>query len=504
MTPQNQKNSLLFDKFQILQCLKKDIFSSVYIAHHVYLGKKILLKTLNTQEIPDSTWLERFKREAKILARLDHPNIIKILDFGSHAEQFYISFEYFESNNLRTFIRKTPPTTRQKYDIFMQISHGLAAAHKANVIHRDIKPENILINDAEKVKIADFGLAISTDEKLLTQKSSIIGTPAYMSPEQIKGNELTIQSDLFSLGIVGFEIFSGKNPFVGEDINQTINNILNLKWDKLEPCLKTVPSDMVIVIQKLLNPDPRDRYQTTDEILRQFDSIDKPVQPKKMSFRLAYLIAPLVVLIIISVLYFLKKDENHISQFATNVEKSLPIDSPRDSSIIPEVVKPAIRGNHSKPEQLEVPELSAPGKFKVESFPAAEFFIDSQKITGEYTTLSAGQHLFELVHPAYPPYREIITISPGQEIQKTIKIDTLFGYFSCYIYPWGKLYIGEEDYGQSPFFKPFKLNPGIYILRIQNPNYPPHTDTLSITKKETTFYKIDLDQLSKITPADSS
>lgn len=504
MISKNLNNSLLFDKFQILQCLKKDIFSSVYIAHHVYLGKKILLKTLNTQEIPDSTWLERFKREAKILARLDHPNIIKILDFGSHAEQFYISFEYFESDNLRTYIRKTHPTTKQKYDIFMQISSGLATAHKTNVIHRDIKPENILINNAEKVKIADFGLAISTDEKLLTQKSSIIGTPAYMSPEQIKGDELTIQSDLFSLGIVGFEIFSGKNPFVGEDINQTINNILNLKWDKLESYLKGIPSDMIIVLQKLLNPDPRDRYQTADEILKHFDSIDKPVQPIKKSLRLSYLIAPIVVLIIISLLYYLKKDENNISQLSPNVENNLPIDSPRDSSIIPEVVKPAITGNHSKSEQPGVTELSAPGRFRVESFPAGEFYIDSRKITGEYITLSAGPHLFELVHPAYPTYREIITISPGQEMQRTIKIDTLFGYLSCYIYPWGRLYIGEEDYGQSPFFKPFRLNPGIYSIRIQNPNYPLLTDTLSITKKETTYYKIDLDQLTNITPADSS
>lgn len=504
MTPQIKNNSLLFDKFQILQCLKKDIFSSVYIAHHVYLGKKILLKTLNTQELPDSTWLERFKREAKILARLDHPNIIKILDFGSHAEQFYISFEYFESNNLRTFIRKTPLTTRQKYDIFMQISRGLAAAHKANVIHRDIKPENILINEAKKVKIADFGLAIFTDEKLLTQKSSIIGTPAYMSPEQIKGNELTIQSDLFSLGIIGFEIFSGKNPFVGEDINQTINNILNLKWDKLEPSLKTAPSDITLVIQKLLNSKPQDRYQNANEILKQFDSIEKPAQSKKMPFRLSYLIIPLVVLIIISVVYFIRKDTKQISQLAPYVQNISPIDSTRDSSAIQEVAKTTILENHPIPEQLDVPELNAPGRFRVESFPAGEFYIDSQKITGEYITLSAGSHLFELVHPAYPPYREIITIAPGQEMQKTIKIDTLFGYLSCYIYPWGKLYIGEEDYGQSPFFKPFRLNPGIYSIQIQNPNYPFLTDTLSIIKKETTYYKIDLDQLVKITPADSS
>jgi serine/threonine protein kinase len=504
MKTQNQNNRLLFNKFQILQCLKKDIFSSVYIAHHVYLGKKILLKTLNTQEIPDSTWLERFKREAKILARLDHPNIIKILDFGSHAEQFYISFEYFESNNLRTFIRKTPLTTRQKYDIFMQISRGLVAAHNANIIHRDIKPENILINDAEKVKIADFGLAISTDEKLLTQKSSIVGTPAYMSPEQIKGDELTIQSDLFSLGIVGFEIFSGKNPFVGEDINQTINNILNVNWNNLKPYLKSIPTDMIFVIQKLLNPDPQERYQTTEEMLKKFDSIDKPVPSKKILFRLSYLIAPLVVLIIISALYFLQKDEEEMSPIASNVPINFPIDSPRDRSINPEKVKPSIRGNHSMLEQLKVPELSTPGKLKVESFPEAEFFVDSQKIESEYITLSAGQHLLELVHPAYPPYREIITIASGQEIHKVIKIDTLFGYFSCYIYPWGKLYIGEENYGQSPFFKPFRLNPGVYTIHIQNPNYLPLTDTLSIAKKETTYYKIDLDQLARIAPADSS
>ena len=228
----NNASNILFDRFEIIDTLKKDQHTSVYLANHVYLGKKIILKTLSALELPDQTFLDRFKREAKILARLDHPNLIKVLDFGTAGDNFYISFEYFEGKNLRKIIKENNLSNEQKIYLSVQLFKALSIAHQNGVVHRDIKPENILVNTKLELKIADFGLAFVRDDLFLTHKSSIVGTPGYMSPEQIRGQELTPQTDLFSSGIVIYELFTGKNPFIGKDINDTINNILNFNIEK--------------------------------------------------------------------------------------------------------------------------------------------------------------------------------------------------------------------------------------------------------------------------------
>ena len=219
---------ILYDKFEIIDTIKKDVYTSVYLANHIYLGKKIILKTLNTDELSDKTILARFKREAKILAQLDHPNLIKVLDFGMYRNNFYISFEYFESKNLRNIIRQNNYTLEQKRSLIIRLMKALNAAHQNHIVHRDIKPENLLVNSRLELKIADFGLALMQDETKLTVQSSIVGTPSYMSPEQIRGEDLQPQSDLFSAGIVVLELFTNENPFLGKDINETINKVISL------------------------------------------------------------------------------------------------------------------------------------------------------------------------------------------------------------------------------------------------------------------------------------
>ncbi|MBN1465358.1 serine/threonine protein kinase, partial [candidate division KSB1 bacterium] len=256
-------DNVLFDKFEILDCLKKDVGVGVYIANHIYLGKRILLKTLDREHIPDPTMLSRFQREAKTLAQLDHPNIIDVLDFGTLGQFFYISFEYFKSRTLREVIRAGDLRNDQKRHVLVQLLRGLDYAHARQVIHRDIKPENILLDDENRLKIADFGLAHIRGEASFTQQASIVGTPSYMSPEQIRGEELTAQSDLFSTGIVAYELFTGSHPFLGADVGATLNNILSRQVTAAE----IQNDDVRAVIDGLLQKKAHERLRSAAEAL---------------------------------------------------------------------------------------------------------------------------------------------------------------------------------------------------------------------------------------------
>ncbi len=504
----NQNKDLLFSKFQVIECLKKDTYSSVYIANHIYLGKKILLKTLNTKNLPEQTGLNRFKREAKILAKLDHPNIIKILDFGSSKEQFYISFEYFDSTDLRTFINEAPLNEQQKRDILIQIARGLAAAHQASIVHRDIKPENILINKNKQVKIADFGLAISIDENLLTRKSTIVGTPAYMSPEQIRGEPLTTHSDLFSLGIVCFELFFGYNPFMGKDLNTTINNILKFDPSSLASKLNSLPTDTRSIITNLLQPYRQNRFQSAEEIIRKFDievTQSKKLEGKfRLPKRIFYILASLFILMIIMTIYILKENKRQNSQTFTQGEEigeKIPIETKMTNEDLVSTEQPVIESKETfitNKKSTETPRPSVPGKLFITVSPQANLYIDSEKVsvssTNEYISLLPGEHNIEIEHAAYPRYQEIITIASTQEIHWQIQLDTLFGYLHCQIYPWGNVFLNGKPYGQTPFFKPLILTPGRYLINIQNPDYSDIIDSIAIARKETTFYRIDLEQ----------
>jgi serine/threonine-protein kinase len=517
MTSKQENNKLLFNKFRVIECLKKDIFSSVYLAHHEYLGKKILLKTLNTEDITETTWLARFKREAKILARLDHSNIIKVLDFGSHEKDFYISFEYFESKDLRSYIKQTKLTKQQNKDILVQIARGLFAAHQEGIVHRDIKPENVLINSQQKVKIADFGLATTTDENLVTRKSSIVGTPAYMSPEQIRGEKLSEKSDLFSLGVLAFELYTGKNPFIGEDVNSTINNILNFDPQKLPPELATLPSDISILVEHLLQPNIKQRLQSAQLILQKLDSqeyqmTEQPVLIKRPIQYKYYLISVIILTTIIFAIFLTPNNEHQSSISTVNnmAENSVPSNDSVTLDAVAQIQKSTIDDirleNNRKLANTET-RLSKQGKLFFQSIPTSKVFIDSKQVQfgtlEDFKELSPGEHVLDLYHEAYPVYRREINIESGQNLFLKIELDTLFGYLKCQIFPWGNVFLNGETYGQSPFLKPLTLQSGQYQLTIRNPDYPIFTDSILITQQETTFYKIDLESANIALEADS-
>ncbi|NIA30819.1 MAG: protein kinase, partial [Actinobacteria bacterium] len=509
-------------------CVKKDQSGGVYIARHIYLGKKIFLKTLDQTKVADEAVLKRFKREAKVLAGLDHPNIIKVFDFGTYEHFFYISFEYFESSDLRKMMQQGTLTDEQKLDLLVHILKGLDYSHQNKIVHRDLKPENILVNAEGHVKIADFGLAQGVNESGLTGKSSIVGTPGYMSPEQILGEKLTSQSDLFSLGVIAYELFTGENPFLGSDVGATINNILTFNENRISSSLSDVPEPLNEIIVGLLKRSKKDRIHSSGEILQRLgekvpqtaESV-KAEKARGWKFNIAAVFAFVAVILMAFILWprsgrDVAKVENPLQQIpdtsvVDSVGKNILLQTSSDMELAKkpsgnrtEKSKRSPQGNSIAKENPNIP-----GKLFVRCSPWADIFIDSVKIDttplSDTLRVAAGSRQLVLKHPDYPAYVRKIVIEPMRTKVVAVNLDTLFGFLNCKIYPWGEIFIDGVTQGQTPFPRPICLEPGRHLIKVKNPQYQQVVEYIQINRRDTTEYELDFEQVvaakqSKSTP----
>lgn len=491
---------VLFGKFEVIECFKKDSYSGVYLANHFFLGKKIILKTLNTVNLSDQTVLHRFKREAKILAQLDHPNLIKVLDFGMHENHFYISFEYFESKNLRAVISENNLTNSDKKDILIQLLNALNIAHQNMIIHRDIKPENILLNSEHHLKIADFGLALMQSEEKLTQDSSVVGTPSYMSPEQLRG-EKNFQTDIFSAGIVAYELYTGVNPFSGKNVSDTVNNILNYNENGDTFHFDRLPEDVRGAVRGMLRKNQSERVKSVLGVLDLLGiggDVYKPVVIENRFYNKyrMYLPAFLVIVIVIagSFLIFNRPSvENYKSGESISGKTELrSFNEPGGSNPSgTDFIGDSSSSNQSESENGTYKTANndhRKGKLFVKCLPYAEIYVDGKKLAttpiDDYIELSPGRHRLKLVNPSYPGYLRNITISPERIESITVNFDAIVGYLKCNIYPWGKIFINGKLEGVTPM-RPIPLLAGTYKLKINNPVFKDYYEQIKIIKRDT-------------------
>ena len=213
--------------YKILEKLGEGGMGEVYLAEDTKLKRNVALKFLPQHFTADQEAKERFAREAQSAAALNHPNIITIYEIGEHDGQTFIAMEFVDGKTLRMKINERKLKNEEAINFAEQICEGLAKAHEEGIVHRDIKPDNILIDRYDHVKILDFGLVKLKSAGNLTKESSILGTINYMSPEQAKGEDVDHRSDIWSLGIVLYEMLIGEAPFKGEYDQAVIYSILN-------------------------------------------------------------------------------------------------------------------------------------------------------------------------------------------------------------------------------------------------------------------------------------
>jgi len=256
------------NRYGIVRTLGSGGVADVYLAHDEVLDRDVALKMLNRERSRDEEFVERFRREAKSAAALSHPSIVSIYDRGESEDgSCYISMEYLPGGTLKDRIsrdgRLSPSVAAE---VAIQISDALGAAHERGVVHRDIKPQNVLVTRTGDVKVGDFGIARAESETSMTRANLVLGTAAYMSPEQATGGRIGPRSDLYSLGVVMYEMLTGELPFAGDDPVAVAMKHANAPLrppKEIEPGIPGALNDLVV---RLLAKDPGDRPASADAL----------------------------------------------------------------------------------------------------------------------------------------------------------------------------------------------------------------------------------------------
>jgi len=516
-------------KYQIFSEIQRGPITHVYKAIQTELQRVVLLKQLNPEIVRDEELLHRFKQEGLVLARMKSPNVITIFDFEEEDGIPYLVTEFIEGDTLAEIMSRnaTIPWDVAHY-ILRQLSEALLAIHDHQLIHQDIKPENIFISTQGDVKLGDLGFSTS----LKAAKNEIQGTPAYLPPELVLGSAVDFRSDIYSLGLVGYEMLTGQNPFAADAMHTVLNRIVNLKPMSPDAVKRDLPASLSALIERLISKNPEDRPQNARELIFHLDQLSsqferpvgkqnlkdyiaspdqhqpttmKPATPeipippaaRKKRSATALLVASLITVLILAFVsvpdlrrqvLFTSADSTHQNESAG--AKTIELDSLRsgmanDSSRLSGRADQANRSDTSSMLDLSHDnsivareDHSSSGRARdivITSDPRAFVYWgeDSLGITPlniRMTPKDTARHL-EFRNPVFPVIQKRLS-NYAQAVQK-IHIDLWreVGYLQISVAPWGEIWIDGDSLDISPIpnDRPIKLTPGLHELMIRHP-----------------------------------
>jgi serine/threonine-protein kinase len=378
-----------YGRYEIVKELGRGSMGVVYQAHDPQIDRLVVLKVLRQDRLTSEAFTHRFLKEAKAIGRLSHPNIVTVYDFGRDHETIYIAMEFLEGDPLNKVIEEKRLGMREIVNLGIQVAETLDYAHHLGIIHRDVKPSNILVKPSGQIIITDFGIAHIEDpsSSLQTQDGEILGTPAYMSPEQVKGQSVDGRSDLFSLGIILYELGTGMRPFGGENLAAIFNSIAQknpLDPAKINP---GIPKRLSQIIMKCLEKIPDKRFETGKALAEALKNCPLERErvtrtaptPQKASKKIVLFVFIIMILAGIGGgIYFLKAKPETQTIIEKKIEKKVePPPAPENVKLFP---------------------------LRVESIPnGAQVFVDGT-LKGQTPTkldLPAGKHEVRLALPNY-------------------------------------------------------------------------------------------------------
>ena len=265
-----EPGAVLGERYRVIRRVGQGGFSTVFLVEDTIVHEEVILKILNSQVALDSNMIKRFIHELRYARKVTHENVIRIYDFTPLGQSYAISMEYFPGHGLDKELQDGKPVNSKRgLKIIWDVCRGVSAAHQVDVVHRDLKPPNILINDQGMVKIVDFGVAAVTSDMStrLTRVGTLIGTPTYMAPEQVRSRGIDARTDIYSLGVIMYELFTGRPPYMGDDMAVLFQHV---EGNPVPPrqANPDLPPALEEIILKAMAVDPEQRFQSVDELRR--------------------------------------------------------------------------------------------------------------------------------------------------------------------------------------------------------------------------------------------
>ena len=261
------KGQRINDRYEIMQTIGEGGMANVYLARDVILDRYVAIKILRGDLAGDEKFVRRFQREALAASSLSHPNIVEMYDVGEDNGMYFIVMEYIQGKTLKQLIKKRGALTLSEcIDIMLQLTDGVDHAHSSYIIHRDLKPQNIMIQDNGEIKITDFGIAMALNNTQLTQTNSVMGSVHYLPPEQASGKGATVKSDIYSMGIMLFELLTGSLPFKGDNAVEIAFKQIKDDIPSVKEINPSIPQSVENIVLKATAKNPKNRYNSAKEM----------------------------------------------------------------------------------------------------------------------------------------------------------------------------------------------------------------------------------------------
>ncbi len=495
-------------RYEIIKTIGQGAMGLVYKAKDPAIDRTVAIKTIREDSnlfAKDAEEVKkRFKREAQVAGRLSHPGIVTIYDVGGEGGLFYIVMEYVEGDTLDKIIdSKHLPDVDKTIDLMLQVCDAIGYAHKNGIIHRDIKPANIMIVDKRYVKVMDFGIArIASSD--MTQVGKIMGTPNYMSPEQVMGAKVDNRTDIFSMGVILYELLTGEKAFPGESITTVIYRILHEHPTPPRSLRLQLPLSLDYIVSKSMSKEIEKRYQSMGEFAKDLRNYKSLEQPKELKTA---------------------KPEAEIEDtLSMSTMGNAPAAEKKAESKKPELAKPARQSEISKqsstgymimgalilviivgaglfylksrpspvvkeekkdtqpaaaPEKVESPKPVEPvaekyGSIMVRSKPKTRIFINGKPAgttPNEITNLPVGEYNVALKHDDFPEWVTQVSVEENKAtevghsfIKKEVKKEG-FGALMINAQPWGVVYLNDKEIGSTPITIP-NVPEGLHRVRV--------------------------------------
>jgi serine/threonine protein kinase len=512
------------NNFTILETIRDGHLTRVLKAEQPSLKRIVLIKTLHKHLVTDANLVKRFEREARSCAMIRSEHIVQVYDLIEMDGAPAIVMEYVEGKSLQELLQEGVQSEQFARMVAASVLTALTVAHRAGVVHRDIKPANIMIDRHGVVKVADFGLASVGVETTLTLEGTVLGTPAFMSPEQVSGGVVDGRSDLFSLGVTLIELVTGEKLFQGASYAECLNKILNFKIESLDRFAGTLSVSFLAFVRRLMMPRKEDRFSSAADALKELTGREAglPERSTRRSVRSRVLFAAgilaIIVLITTSVLYFWPTGKGNGGDEGNRLPVATVDSTKKDSSSATAPSGIPGRSNLTRDSQRAKGAQMSPGGTVNEPRTVAEKRMQSEEASSDESTpdsgyvqisctpwakvflgneyigttpiavslkVKAGVHTITFNNPSFLPLARTIKILAGKQTLVEANFFDQVGYLLVVSQPWAEIYVDDQYRETTPLGQPLMVTSGNRKVRLHNPAFEDIVTSVAIGVRDT-------------------